>query len=113
MIKYPSVIYYWELTITDKKEAPNPLICSELPVSEFTMHRLFSNFEAARTQIGIVREKVCEKFGETFDFTVHNMDGYEEGYHGAIITKKERIILIIDLEQKKARIYNEPSETEF
>lgn len=113
MIKYPSVIYYWELNIIDKKEAPNPLICSDLPVSEFTMRRLFSNFEAARVQIGIVLEKVCEKFGETFEFTVHNMNGYEEHYHGAIVTKKERIILIVDLKQKKAKIYNEPCETEF
>lgn len=108
MMNLPSEIWYWELIIYGKEKAPNPLIFSDLHVSEFEMHRLFSNFEAARTQIGIVREKLCEKFNEIFDFTIHDLDGSKDYYHGGIMTKNERVVLLITLTQQKACIYNQP-----
>lgn len=113
MINLPSEIYYWELTIIGKEEAPNPLICSDLPVTEFTMHTLFSNFEAARTQIGIVHEKLCEKFTETFELTIDDLDGSKEYYHGRIMTKNGKIVLLVTLKQQKACIYNQLYKTKF
>lgn len=106
MSELPNEIYYWELTISDRYSG-------NINVSEFVIQAYFSNFEAAKTQINIVYEKVCEKFGKTFKLIFRPWSDLKDSYYGCILTERNGTLLNIDLRQRKAAIYNTPCKTKF
>lgn len=106
MSELPNEIYYWELSISDRYSG-------NVDVSEFVIQANFSNFEAAKTQINIVYEKVCEKFGKMFKFYFYPWSDLKDSYNGSILTERNGVLLGIDLRQKKATIYNTPCKTKF